>query len=71
MWLQKYTVINKVDKKGNDLFLCKFNFSTNYKGILEVNRISIRLYKKNEEKNINEAFMMIKHISKPISIVLD
>ena len=61
----------KVDKKGNDLFLCKFNFSTNYKGILEVNRISIRLYKKNEEKNINESFMMIKHISKPISIVLD
>ena len=71
MGLQKYTVINKVDKKGNDMFLCKFNFSTNYKGILEVNRISIRLYKKNEEKNINEAFMMIKHISKPISIVLD
>ena len=32
---------------------------------------NIRLYKKNEEKNINEAFMMIKHISKPISIVID
>ena len=71
MGLQKYTVINKVDKKGNDMFLCKFNFSTNYKGVLEVNRISIQLYKKNEEKNINEAFMMIKHISKPISIVID
>ena len=71
MGLQKYTVINKVEKKGEDLLLCRFNFSTNYKGLLEVNRINIQLYKKNEEKNTNEIFMVIKHITKPISIILD
>ena len=71
MGLQKYSVINKINKKGEDLFLCRFNFTTKYKGVLEVNRICVQLYNKNEEKNKNEAFMVIKHISKPISIVLD
>ena len=71
MGLQKYTVINNVNKKEDDLFLCRFNFTTKYKGVLEVNRICTQLYNKNEEKNKNEAFMLIKHISKPISIVLD
>ena len=69
--LQKYTFINKADKNRDDKLLCKFNFSTKYKGVLEINRISIKLYNKNEEKNINEVFMVIKHISKPISINLD
>ena len=69
--LQKYTIINKADKKRDDKLLCKFNFSTKYKGVLEINRISVKLYNKNEEKNINEVFMVIKHISKPISINLD
>ena len=71
MGLQKYTIINKVDKKDNNKFVCKFNFSTNYKGILEINKISVKLYNKNEEKNIDEVFMIIKHISKPISINID
>ena len=71
MGLQKYTVINQADKNGEDKFACNFNFVTNFKGILEINRISIKLYNKNEEKNINEVFMMIKHISKPISIVFE
>ena len=69
--LQKYKFINKADKNRDDKLLCKFNFSTKYKGVLEINRISIKLYNKNEEKNINEVFMVIKHISKPISINLD
>ena len=69
--LQKYTVVNKISKKGDNNFNCKFNFSTYYKGILEINRISTQLYNKNEEKNINESFMIIKHITKPISIILD
>ena len=40
--LQKYTVINKFNKNGEeDLFLFRFNFTTKYEGVLEVNRISI------------------------------
>ena len=71
--LQKYTVINKHNKKNDDnnIFLCKFNFMTTLKGVFEVNRISTRLYKKNDEKNINEVFMLINHITKPISILID
>ena len=69
--LQKYTVINTINKKGDNMFLCKFNFMTTLKGVFEVNRISTQLYKKNEEKNEHEAFMLINHITKPISILLD
>ena len=69
--LQKYTVINKIDKKEDNMFLCKFSFITTLKGIFEVNRISTVLYKKNYEKNITENFMTINHITKPISILID
>ena len=70
MGLQKYTVTNYPGKKNDKNFLCRFNFSTNHKGLLEINRISVKLYNKNEEKNNNEVFMIIKHITKPISINL-
>lgn len=69
--LQKYTVINKTDKNEDNMFLCKFNFMTTFKGIFEVNRISTVLYKKNDEKNELEKFMTINHITKPISICID
>ena len=44
---------------------------TKFKGLFEVNRISTKLYKKNEEKNLQEVFMEINHITKPISILID
>jgi hypothetical protein len=69
--LQKYSVINKINKKGDNILLCKFNFITKFKGLFEVNRISTKLYKKNDEKNIQEVFMEINHITKPISILID
>ena len=69
--LQKYSVINKINKKSDNIFLCKFNFMTKFKGLFEVNRISTKLYKKNEEKNLQEVFMEINHITKPISILID
>ena len=69
--LRKYTVINKNDKKGDNVFLCKFSCMTTLKGIFEVNRISAVLYKKNYKQNTIENFMTINHITKPISILLD
>ena len=69
--LQKYSVINKINKKSDNIFLCKFNFMTKYKGLFEVNRINTKLYKKNDEKNLQEVFMEINHITKPISILID
>ena len=68
--LQKYTIINKINKNGDNIFLCKFSFMTTLKGLVEVNRISVKLYKKNEEKNSQEVFMLINHITKPISILI-
>ena len=68
--LQKYTIINKINKNGDNIFLCKFSFMTTLKGLVEVNRISVKLYKKNEEKNTQEVFMLINHITKPISILI-
>ena len=69
--LQKYSVVNKINKKSDNIFLCKFNFMTKYKGLFEVNRINTKLYKKNDEKNLQEVFMEINHITKPISILID
>ena len=70
--LQKYTVINKLDKKGDDnKFICKFSFMTTLKGVFEINRIGTKLYRKNEEKNNIEAFMQINHITKPLCILID
>ena len=69
--LQKYTIVNKINKKGDNNFLCKFSFITTIKGLVEVNRISTKLYKKNEEKNSQELFMVINHITKPISILIE
>ena len=68
--LQKYSIINKINKKEENIFLCKFNFMTKLKGLYEVNRISTKLYKKNDEKNEQEIFMEINHITKPISILI-
>lgn len=69
--LQKYTVINKVNKNDDNIFKFKFNFMTTLKGVFEVNRICTKLYKKNDEKNMHEIFMLINHITKPISILID
>ena len=69
--LQKYTIINKLDKKGENKLLCKFNFMTTLKGVFEINRIGTKLYRKNEEKNNTEVFMQINHITKPLCILID
>ena len=69
--LQKYSVLNKINKNEDNILLCKFNFMTTLKGLFEVNRISTKLYKKSDKKKATEIFMVINHITKPISILID
>ena len=69
---QKYTIKNILDdNEDNNIFKCRFSFITSLKGMIEVNKISVLLYKKME--GIKQTFenMIIEHISKPLSVFLD
>ena len=68
---KKYVIMNKQNEEENDLFNCKFCFKTELKGLIEVNRISVLLYENNETLEEKERTIFIKHISKPLSIILD
>ena len=69
---QRYTINNILDdNKDKNIFKCKFSFITTLKGMIEVNRLSVLLYKKMEEKNISLEYMVIEHIAKPLSVYLD
>ena len=68
---QRYTIKNILDdNKDKNIFKCRFCFITTLKGMVEVNRLSVLLYKKVEIKQQYEA-ISIEHISKPLSIYLD
>ena len=64
---QRFTVKNNLDE---NTFNCRFNFITTLKGIVEINRISVAIYKKAEIKEKNPCFS-IKHITKPTSIFIE
>ena len=69
---QRYIIKNILDdNEDNNIFKCKFSFITTLKGMVEVNRISVLLYKKMEGMNISFENMTINHITKPLSIFLD
>ena len=67
-----YTINNVLDEnEENDIFKCKFSFITALKGLIEVNRISVLLYKKIEGSTQSKENIIINHITKPQSIYLD
>ena len=69
---QKYTIKNILDDNHDkNIFKCKFNFITSLKGMIEVNKISVLLYKKIKGKKKSIGNMTINHITKPLSIYLD
>ena len=78
-WLgpKKYIVKNNLEET---VFNCRFNFITTLKGNVEVNRISVQVYKKNEqpEKSVKKetkwepyTIINLNHITKPNSIFID
>ena len=69
---RKYTIKNILDeneKKNN--FKCRFSFITSLKGMVEVNRLSVLLYKKIIGKAQQFENISIEHITKPLSVNLD
>ena len=69
---QSYTIRNILDEnEEKNIFKCKFSFITSLKGLIEVNRLSVLLFKKKEGKMHSTETMIINHISKPLSIYLD
>ena len=66
---QRYTIKNVLDDDDNrNIFKCRFAFITSLKGIIEINRISVLLYKKIKGQSCTK--MIIEHITKPLSIDL-
>ena len=69
--IQRYSIKIILDyNEYNNLFKCRFSFITTLKGMVEVNRISVLLYKKTETKDKFEN-ILIEHISKPVSLYID
>ena len=68
----KFTIRNCLGEgKDENIFKCKFSFITSLKGLVEVNRISVLLYKKIEGMMNSIGSIVINHITKPLSIYLD
>ena len=69
---QNYTFKNVLDEnEENNIFKCRFSFITSLKGMIEVSRLSVLLYKKLAGKMQSKEYMIINHITKPLSIYLD
>ena len=69
-WLgpKKFVVKNNLDE---NYFTCRFNFITTLKGNIEVNRISVLVYKRPENNGDLYSIININHITKPTSIFID
>ena len=69
-WLgpKKFVVKNNLDE---NYFTCRFNFITTLKGNIEVNRISVLVYKRPENNGDLYTIININHITKPTSIFID
>ena len=70
IWLgpKKYIVKNNLDE---NYFTCRFNFITILKGNIEVNRISVLVYKKPDKSGEQYSMVNINHITKPNSIFIE
>ena len=70
VWLgpKNFVVKNNLDE---NFFTCRFNFITTLKGNIEVNRISVLVYKKPEKYGEQTSIINIKHITKPTTILIE
>ena len=70
IWLgpKKFVVKNNLDE---NYFNCRFNFITTLKGNVEVNRISVQVYKREGKNEDQYSIININHITKPTSIFID
>ena len=73
IWIggKKYVIMNNIKEEDEINFECRFNFLTELKGLIEINRISIKFYKKGENLEGTEETLLIKHMIKPFSIYIE
>ena len=70
VWLgpKKFVVKNNLEE---NTFTCRFNFITTLKGVIEVNRISVLVYKRSENESGEISTINLNHITKPTSILIE
>ena len=70
IWLgpKKFIVKNNMEENS---FKCRFNFITTLKGNIEINRISVLIFKKPEIEGEKISTININHITKPTSILIE
>jgi hypothetical protein len=65
---KKFIVKNDLSE---NTFTCRFNFITTLKGIVEINIISVFIYKKSEMKGGKFSIININHIIKLTSVFIE
>ena len=67
----KFTVINEIKNENDTYANLKFTFYTKQKGMMEINKIYVLLYKKFEGMEFSTGMVQINHISKPLYLNLE
>ena len=69
-WLgpKKFLIKNNLDE---NIFKCRFNFITILNGFIEINRISVLIYKKPDNPGDKISIININHKTKPTSVLIE
>ena len=67
----KFTFLNEIKNEDDTFAKCRFTFYTNKKGMLEINKIFVLLYKKFEGMEFSTGIIQINHITKPLYLNLE
>ena len=67
----RITVKNHIENEEDNIAKCRFTFYTDKKGLIEVNRISVLIYKRFQGMDISTGIIQISHITKPLYIEIE
>ena len=67
----KFTIMNEIKNEEDSIAKCRFSFYTNLKGMVEINKIFVLLYKKFDGMEFSTGIIQINHITKPLYLNLE
>ena len=67
----RITVMNHIENEEDNIAKCRFTFYTEKKGLIEVNRICVLIYKRFKGMDISTGIIQINHITKPLHIEIE
>ena len=67
----KFTILNEINNEEDTFAKFRFTFYTSQKGMLEINKIYVLLYKKFEGMEFSTGMIQINHITKPLYLNLE